>query len=284
MENLVSINNILLLFCCFSSLTTAISSLYYGKRIYKRFKKERPTPNKPSELALEMLSGKNGIEIGASTQNSFHLTNRQYCKNIGGYLNVDFTTEQRKWQTGNFEPAVVNVVSTGDKLPFISEAFDYVLSSHMIEHAFDPIATIKEWMRVIKKDGYIFMIVPHKDRTFDSNRDVTPIEELLDRHNGKIKINNYAKPDNQDAVNTYFQSIGSKKEGMIAKDIPSLLIKENETLPLNWTCYNSDDHHHWTVWNTESFLELCKQMQWRVVKYQDIDDKVGNGFTIVIQK
>lgn len=39
---------------------------------------------------------------------------------------------------------------------------------------------------------------------------------------------------------------------------------------------------HWSVWTCESFLELCDALGLPVVASQDPDDKVGNGFTVVI--
>jgi len=42
------------------------------------------------------------------------------------------------------------------------------------------------------------------------------------------------------------------------------------------------DHH--SFWVTEDFLELCHYLGLAVVEYQDVDDKAGNGFTVVIQK
>lgn len=275
---------------CIVAICTSVSSVTYNKKIYKKIstllhKPSQPSQFKPSKLALKMLCGKNGIEIGASTQNSFYLTDPKYCNQIGGYLNVDFTADQGgKWQDGDFAPMIVNIVATGDKLPFKNESLDYVLSSHMIEHSFDPVDTIKEWLRVVKKGGYIFIIAPHKDRTFDKNRDITQVTEILDRHNGKINIRDYAMPISNEAAVEYLKSIGKTGDKMGMTDIPSLLVSKNDKLLPNWRRYTEDDHHHWTVWNTESFLDLCKAMKWNVIEYQDVDDKVGNGFTIVIQK
>ncbi len=239
----------------------------------------------PSKLAIEYLAGLNGIEIGASEQNSFHLTNPDVCKIIGGYANVDFSANQGdKWQKKKFKSAIVNIVASGDNLPFNDNSLDYVLSSHVIEHFFDPIKTIKEWLRVIKKDGYIFIIVPHKDRTFDRNREPTPLSELIARHNQELKISDYARPSTDADVQEYFASIGKKQEGMSTSEIPDILIKDNIELPKNWSIYTEDDHHHWSVWRTQNFLDLCKEFRWNVVNYQDVDDKIGNGFTIVIKK
>lgn len=45
-------------------------------------------------------------------------------------------------------------------LPFADESVDVVHSSHMLEHAFDEVATIREWYRVLRIGGYIVCFVP----------------------------------------------------------------------------------------------------------------------------
>jgi len=41
-----------------------------------------------------------------------------------------------------------------------------------------------------------------------------------------------------------------------------------------------DAHHN--VWTTESFLDTCRELGYNVIDYLDVDDKVGNGFTVII--
>ena len=129
------------------------------------------------------------------------------------------------------EKLKVDIESEGDSLPFDDKSYDFIISSHVIEHFFDPIKALKEWERVAKK--YIFIIVPHKERTFDRDRPITTIKELEDRHKGKIPYD--------------------------------------------------DGYKHHSVWDTKSFLELCEHLNFNVVDYMDVDDKVGNGFTVVIK-
>ena len=57
------------------------------------------------------------------------------------------------------------------------------IGSHALEHFWDPIKTLEEWVRVVKPGGYVYMNIPHKDRTFDKDRPVTTLEELTYRHN-----------------------------------------------------------------------------------------------------
>lgn len=57
-------------------------------------------------------------------------------------------------------------------------SYDAVISSHTLEHAANPLATLREWMRVLKDGGSLVMVVPHKDGTFDHRRPVTTLAHL----------------------------------------------------------------------------------------------------------
>lgn len=60
-----------------------------------------------------------------------------------------------------------------------SESYDFVLSSHMLEHSANPLRALKEWRRVLRADGGLVLILPHKDGTFDHRRPVTAMEHLV---------------------------------------------------------------------------------------------------------
>jgi SAM-dependent methyltransferase len=181
---------------------------------------------KESALAHKYLDGLNGIEIGASAHNPF---------GIKGCINVDYTRDETPFTQEQLrlcgEVAKVHVTAVADKLPFESGSLDFVLSSHVLEHCWDPVGTLDEWMRVVKHGGYIFMVIPHKDRTFDKDRPRTTLEEIAFRKKPEV-----------------------------------------------------DDFRHWNVWVTQDVIDLCEFMRLHVVEFQDVDDKVGNGFTIVLQK
>jgi SAM-dependent methyltransferase len=74
----------------------------------------------------------------------------------------------------------VDIIAPGHELPLEDDSFDFVLASHVIEHIPDPIAALKEWARVARR--YIVLVVPHRDRTFDRDRPLTPLSELIERH------------------------------------------------------------------------------------------------------
>ena len=214
------------------------------RRVLTVMSRVRPSATKPqgpsmfgdSPAAHRFLDGLAGIEIGGSAHNPFH---------IAGCLNVDYTDQPTVFtseQVRVFGDATrVDIVSQGDDLPFPDASLDYVLSSHVIEHFYDPIGALQEWLRVVRPGGYVFMIVPHRDRTFDRKRSLTSVEELKAR-------NRPARP-------------------FAAADAPA-----------------EEKYAHHSVWSTQTFLQLCSALDLRVVHVDDVDDKVGNGFTVVVQR
>ncbi len=226
----------------------------------------------PSALATKYLENLHGVEIGASTQNSFGLKRS---------INVDFLDAPDN-QAKACPRAVVHIVALGDDLPFKDATLDYVLSSHVIEHFYDPVKALREWYRVIRPGGYIFVIAPHRDRTFDKHREPTPVQELIDRSTGKIKVTDYVRPLNEQALAKF----GRDKLGNYGQVMPQILLPRSGGVKPDegWVYYEADDHHHWTVWRTADFVELAKRLKFNVVEVQDVDDKVHNGFTVVIRK
>jgi SAM-dependent methyltransferase len=170
------------------------------------------------------LTGMSGIEIGASSHNRFYLD----AINVDRYEGND-TVYKREERRLALHTVKVDVVAPGDQLPFEENSYDFVFSSHVIEHFPDPIRALFEWVRVARR--YVIVIAPHRNRTFDIDNPLTPVTELVERHrNG----------------------------------------------------FTSEVDRHWSVWTCESFVELCNAMGLHVIDRQDPDDKVGNGFTVVI--
>lgn len=141
----------------------------------------------PSPFVHKYLKDLKGVEIGAAQHNPFYLN----------AINVDFTDEDTVWnQNQKFKDSpkgFVDIVASGDDLPFKDGVCEYIFNSHVIEHFWDPIKALKEWERVVKLGGYILLVVPHKERTFDKDRERTTLQELIDRHNGTIKEPEYDK-------------------------------------------------------------------------------------------
>jgi hypothetical protein len=65
-------------------------------------------------------------------------------------------------------------------IPFRDASLAYVASSHVIEHVANPLAALREWCRVLRHNGVIYMVVPDRRKTFDHLRPLTPVTHLLD--------------------------------------------------------------------------------------------------------
>lgn len=72
-------------------------------------------------------------------------------------------------------------IAEASSLPMIADgSYDGLISSHTLEHAANAIATLREWMRVVRDGGLLVLVLPHKDGTFDHRRPVTALPHLLE--------------------------------------------------------------------------------------------------------
>ncbi|MCW2982758.1 MAG: hypothetical protein JWR63_328 [Conexibacter sp.] len=62
------------------------------------------------------------------------------------------------------------------------DAYDAVISSHVIEHLADPIGGLLAWGRVVRPGGHLLMVAPHHDGTFDRRRPITELQHMVDDH------------------------------------------------------------------------------------------------------
>lgn len=123
----------------------------------------------------EWLGGLEGVEVGGSSNNDFSLR----VVNVDRYPTDDTVYKQHERDLEGWVRQV-DVVATGDRLPFADDSYDFVFASHVLEHIPDPIAALEDWLRVARR--WVVVILPHRDRTFDRDRDLTPVGELLHRH------------------------------------------------------------------------------------------------------
>lgn len=59
-------------------------------------------------------------------------------------------------------------------------AYDFLISSHMLEHCANPIKALHEWKRVLKPHGWLVLVLPHKEGTFDRNRKTTELKHMIE--------------------------------------------------------------------------------------------------------
>ncbi len=141
----------------------------------------------PPKFVTRYCKGK-GIEIGGASHQDFKIN----AINIDriDHTTVDDIYAKEQMQSAGFVKKV-DIVAEGDNIPLEDNSADFVFSSHVIEHFYDPVSAINEWLRIVKPNGYVVMIVPHKERTFDSEKPCTTLEEFEMRHKSYDKNKDY---------------------------------------------------------------------------------------------
>jgi predicted SAM-dependent methyltransferase len=85
---------------------------------------------------------------------------------IGLDIGCGTRTISKDIYTLDIDPKVEpDILASGDNIPLPDESVDYINSIHSFEHFPDPVKTLKEWLRVLKKGGYIGIVHPDVDYT-----------------------------------------------------------------------------------------------------------------------
>jgi SAM-dependent methyltransferase len=107
--------------------------------------------------------------------------------------NVDYSARTR-WHgekpdlrfvfDANRAPGTQIINEAGELTDVATSAYDFMISNHMLEHSANPIKVLNEWRRVVKNEGMLLVVLPHKDGTFDHLRPITPLEHLIEDFQG----------------------------------------------------------------------------------------------------
>lgn len=139
----------------------------------------------------------------------------------------------------------IHIEADADRIPLPDGSQDFVFTSHVIEHCVDFIRALVEWVRILRIDGILFTIVPQRDAApSDVGRPLTTWEHVLDDYRRRI-----TEADDADA------------------GVPG--------------------HCHYHVFAPETakdFIERIFGDALVLVDEQRVDDKIGNGFTLVYRK
>lgn len=160
---------------------------------------KKPLPISPIQnyqLYYKLLNGEKGLEIGGPSRVFERNNILPIYPIIGGLDGCNFSSNtvwEGTIQQGESyrydphkKPGYQYICEASDLEQIPSGYYDFVLSSHSIEHVANPLKAVKEWTRVLKKDGVLLIIVPDKSRTFDHKRPTTSFEHLLEDYKNNI--------------------------------------------------------------------------------------------------
>lgn len=136
----------------------------------------------------KFFKGKSGLEIGGSSKifQPFNLLPLYpIVKALDG---CNFFTQtiwggcleegQKYYYASNKTKGCQYVSEAGELKQIPEKKYDFVVSSHCLEHLANPLKALKEWIRILKPQGVILVVVPDKNGNFDHLRKVTSFEHL----------------------------------------------------------------------------------------------------------
>ena len=123
-----------------------------------------------------------------------------------------------------------------------NESYDFCFSSHSLEHIANPLKAINEWLRIIKKGGYIIIIVPEKSICFDHKRNYSKFSTLLSQ---------YEKNVGEEDLSTLPEILMYHD---LIMDSPAGNLEEFAKRSLD--NFNNRCLHHY-VYNDELLMEIC---------------------------
>lgn len=156
------------------------------------------------ELALPLVEGNVGLEIGGPTDvfRSWRDVPRYYYglntplpiyERVRSLDNCDFSTQtiwtshDNRYVFSRRRPSGKTIIGEGSALDSVADAaYDFVLSSHNLEHFANPVKALLEWKRVTRRGGALIAVLPDYRRTFDHSRRPTPVDHMFEDHSRDI--------------------------------------------------------------------------------------------------
>jgi len=196
-----------------------------------------------NEVLTQITLNKLGAEVGGPSgtgdvlyQNAQSIDNIIFSKNNVWSNHSDKYNYYRNKQGKIIVNDAVNISLVEN------EHYDFLFSSHSLEHIANPLKAVHEWLRIIKKDGYIIIIVPEKSRCFDHKRNYSKFSTILSQ---------YEKNVGEDDLST----------------LPEILLNHDLTMDppagdlgaftkRSLDNFNNRCLHHY-VYNDELLMEIC---------------------------
>jgi hypothetical protein len=215
-----------------------------------------------SSIATEVLgvaSGAHGIEIGGPSR-CFRRRGILPIYPVMSTLDIVNFSSKTLWEGSLVEGAPfapegktlgVQLLREATDLHGIADhSYDVVFSSHCLEHSANALRALKEWKRICKPEGFLCLVLPHRDGTFDWKRPVTTID-----HYRQDEQNDVSESDE-----THFEEIIGLHD--IGRDSG---VRTREELRVRvFDNYNSRAvHHH--VLDLRSAVSLVAESGWSPV-------------------
>jgi SAM-dependent methyltransferase len=158
-----------------------------AKALYHRLWLARPVL---CPAVLTATAARTGLEVGGPSRVFSAGNILPVYRHVQHLDNVNFSS-QTAWEDGlrdggdfRFDPAKPpgrQFLREATALSGLADAsYDFVLSSHCLEHCANPLAALREWRRVTRDGGHLLLILPNPRHIFDHHRPITTLAHLRD--------------------------------------------------------------------------------------------------------
>lgn len=111
------------------------------------------------ETLRSIPEGSKILDAGAGTQQ-----HRKYCEHLN-YVSQDFGEydgqgDSLGLQMGEFDYGKIDIISDITSIPVADESFDVIMCTEVLEHVSDPLLVIKEFSRILRRDGHLIITAP----------------------------------------------------------------------------------------------------------------------------
>ena len=196
------------------------------------------------------FKGLKGIEIGGPS-NIFSIKGAMpvylFAEKVDGVNFSNKTIWEGKIKEGENYNYYKNLfgfqyIAEGSDLSLLKDnQFDFLLSSHSLEHIANPIKALNHWCRILKESGRLVLILPDSSVTFDRKRPITKLEHLIEDYNNDV----------QEDDDTHYNEVIDLHDMDLDKALGSRdILKERTIQNLSYRAV----HHH--VFNFELIKDL----------------------------
>ncbi len=135
-----------------------------------------------------------GLEIGAMHSPlpyNKKTTKMHYCDVRTRAELIDFVKTKPKVALSSYKDIPnTDVIGSSDDLSNVPDnKYDFTCSSHVFEHAINFGKSIEESLRIVKKGGHVYCIVPDKRYTHDKDREETTFKDLVEIYESDPELN-----------------------------------------------------------------------------------------------
>lgn len=205
-----------------------------------------------------------GLEIGPGKN--------PYCDRSNTKFLEKFPSETE----GNIE---IDMVADAFDIPECQDAFDFLVSAHVLEHLPNTLQALFEWKRVLRNDGVLFLVLPHANRTFDRQRQLTTIQHHIEDYEKGVGYED--QTHRADWGITVFTTRGEHRE----EDWKNAWIEDpNPEMPgnsLNWDGVVRSGKVHYHVWTQNEMVDLLRYVGFKILYVTDKLDSRTDSFIVV---